>query len=166
MVRMLFYLVRKPGIAGALAGTITSLLAWSEMNHVRMVQDYVFGRYPEVLAMRELQGSSLGVLDDAWKYLNELAPGERAYAKLLFPPHATKALQSDRFIVLIDAAHAIGNHIYASFTNYGGDTQGTLGSVIKRRVSRYLSILEEPGVALTQATQYATIDNRVWNIPM
>lgn len=161
MVRMLFYLVGKPGAPGAQAGTLTFLLAWSEMNHIRMVQDYVFERYLEVLTMRELQGSTLGILDDAWNYLNELAPGERAYAKLLFPPHATKSLQRDRFILLVDAAHAIGNHIYASFTNYGGYTRGTLGTGIKRRVTSYLQSLEEPGTTLTQAAHYATIDGRI-----
>lgn len=166
MVRLLFGVTGTGKHVAALAAAMLNLLAWSEMNHIRMIQDYIFGRFPELLAMKQLQGSSIGVLRTAWTYLGRLDERERPYAKLLYGPQETKALQRDQFVLLTDAAHEVGTYLHSSLSNYKGDTIGTAGAGIKKLVKEYLLSLERTGQLVIQAAQYTTLDSRlVENIP-
>lgn len=161
MVRVLFGSTGLGTQVASMSATLLNLLAWSEMNHVRMVQEYLFGRFPELLMIKQLQGSTMGILKTAWTYLESLDERERPYAKLLYGPQQTKALQRDRFVLLTDAAHAVGSYLHSSFTNYQGDTHGTAGSVVQKIVTEYLMSLERTGGLLVQAAQYTTTDQRV-----
>lgn len=166
MVKLLFGSTGVGKHVAALSAAMLNLLAWSEMNHIRMIQDYIFGRFPELLAMKQLQGSSIGVLRTAWSYLNKLDERERPYAKLLYGPQETKALQRDQFVLLTDAAHEVGTYLHSSLSNYKGDTIGTAGAGIKKLVKEYLISLERTGQLVIQSAQYTTMDSRlVENIP-
>lgn len=166
MVRVLFGTTGTGNQIASVSAAMLNLLAWSEMNHIRMIQDYIFGRFPELLTMKQLQGSSIGVLKTAWEYLNDLDERERPYAKLLYSPQHTKALQRDHFVLLTDAAHAVGTYLHNSLAHYQGDTQGTAGAGIKKIVREYLVSLERTGQLVIQSAQYTTMDKRlVDNIP-
>lgn len=166
MVRLLFGATGVGKHIASLSAAMLNLLAWSEMNHIRMIQDYIFGRFPELLAMKQLQGSSIGVLKTAWAYLNRLDERERPYAKLLYGPQETKALQRDQFVLLTDAAHEVGTYLHSSLSNYRGDTVGTAGAGIEKLVKEYLMSLERTGQLVIQSAQYTTMDARlVENIP-
>lgn len=161
MVRLLFGATGVGKQIASLSAAMLNLLAWSEMNHIRMIQDYIFGRFPELLAMKQLQGSSIGVLKTAWAYLNKLDERERPYAKLLYGPQETKALQRDQFVLLTDAAHEVGTYLHSSLSNYKGDTLGTAGAGIKKLVKEYLMSLERTGQLVIQSAQYTTMDSRL-----
>lgn len=158
-VRVLFGMTGVGSAVASLSGAMLNLLAWSEMNHVRMVQDYLFGRFPEILSIKQLQGSTIGVLRSAWDYLGTLPERERPYAKLLYGPQKTKSLQREKFVLLTDAAHAVGTYLHTSMANYQGDTLGTAGSAVRKIVMDYLTSLDRTGNLMVQATQY-TVTNR------
>lgn len=146
MVRILFGTTGTGAIVPSMAAAMLTLLSWSDMNHIKMVQDYIFGRFPELLAMKQLQGARTGVLKTAWAYLRSLDARERPFAKLLYSPQQTKALQRDKLVLITDAAHAVGAYLHVSFNNYKGDTQGTAGQGIKKIVTDYLQSLERAGL--------------------
>lgn len=61
LVRLLFGATGTGSQVASLSAAMLNLLAWSEMNHIRMIQEYIFGRFPEILAMKQLQGSIQGL---------------------------------------------------------------------------------------------------------
>lgn len=139
-VRALFVIMKAGIVRNNLAAAMLNLLACSKMNHIRMVHEFIMTRYLEVSVRRELQGSSIGILKDAWEYLGTLPEEERPIAKR-YDSYETKVLQRDEFILFIDATQAIGNILYRCFNNFNSYQKhlpGTVGTAIKRTVSEYL----------------------------
>lgn len=139
LIRILMGSAGTNTLTAKVSASMLNLLAFAEMGHIRAVQELIFGKFPELLAMRELQGS-LRILKDAWEYLQGLPEKERPYAKMLYNGLQTKALQRDRFVLITDAAFAVDPNIYSSYQHYPGPS-GPMGYQIQRKVSAYLHSL-------------------------
>ncbi|CAH2088645.1 unnamed protein product [Euphydryas editha] len=68
MVRVLFGTTGTGRTVAFLSAAMLNLLAWSEMNHMKMIQEYLFGRFPELLAMKQLQGPSTETRLESWGF--------------------------------------------------------------------------------------------------
>lgn len=137
------------------AKAMLNSLAWAEMSYFWMVHEFILLRYPELLAIPLLQSCNR-VLETAYKYMQQLPEEERPYAKLLYDSQQTKALKRDRFLLLIDAADAVRNHLYPYFANYQGGSTGRAGVAIKRTVGDYLKSLDSKHLQQLQTGQHGT----------
>lgn len=60
LVRMMLDIRQEESTRGLLCKAMLNLLAWSEMNHVRIIIENLYQRYPEILAMKPLSSVETG----------------------------------------------------------------------------------------------------------
>ena len=96
---------------------IMKLLQWTEMSHMWMIMDHLYGKNPEVLCYPELRGAEKSAMLIAIKFLKKYSREDRPYLKLLEDHNNLIPLQSKNFIYFAAAAQAIAGITQPSMKN-------------------------------------------------
>jgi hypothetical protein len=114
------------------------LLQGAEMNHIILIDTYIFNKYPELLRIRLLRDNML-TYNSAMEFLYRLPAGERMYVKFLQPKDKTAVLNRNNFSLLALAAVVIARFENPSFKFYRGGAEDTLGASLRGMITSYLS---------------------------
>jgi hypothetical protein len=117
---------------------VVLLLQGAEMNHIILIDTYIFNKYPELLRIRLLRDNML-TYNAAMEFLFRVPAGERMYVKFLYPKDKTAILNRNNFSLLAAAAVMVARYENPSFRFYRGGSEGTLGSSIRSVIMNYLS---------------------------
>jgi hypothetical protein len=82
---------------------VVNLMQGSEMNHIRLIDYYIFNKYPELLRIRLLK-DDMDSFNKATEYLRTKTEDECLYVKILFPKQETSILNRNNFRLLATAA--------------------------------------------------------------
>jgi hypothetical protein len=95
----------KINIVTQVFGTVLRLLRGVEMNHVLLIDYFLFTKYPEILRIRSVR-DNMARFNQAMTYLASIPEDERMYVKLLRPRIETSVLNQNNFVMLSTAAYA------------------------------------------------------------
>jgi hypothetical protein len=100
------------------------------MNHVLLIDYYLFNKYPEILRIRAVR-DNMSKYNQAlsYEYLASLPPDERLYVKLMRPRMDTNVLNRNNFIMLSSAAFAVAKYENPSTRNYRGGQETAITPV-------------------------------------
>lgn len=141
--------------------TVLKLLRGVEMNHILLIDYYLFNKYPEILRVRAIR-DNMAKYNQALEYLAGIADYERLYVKLIKKKTETDILNRNNFIMLSAAAFAAARYEIPSMKNYQGGQQQAAGGHIDKVVHTYLtmrtqlslsSIVRAPSAYMSQEEQ-------------
>jgi hypothetical protein len=117
---------------------VVKLLRGTGMDHILLIDEYLYKRYRELLSISILSHNYRGMMA-AWKYLASLSPHEVYYAMLLFPKEETACLNRNNFPLYVAAALAAARFDNPSVVNYrGAETQSRSEIYVENIVAYYL----------------------------
>jgi hypothetical protein len=114
------------------------LLQGAEMNHIILIDTYIFNKYPELLTLRQLR-CDLMPYNAAMEFLFKIPSSERMYVKLLYPRDQTGILNRNNFPLLAATAIVVARYENPSFRFYRAEAEDTLGTSLKGVITNYLS---------------------------
>lgn len=93
------------------------LLTCTEMNHIVIIDTYLYSKYPEPLSIRCLADERSPV-NKAWKYLSSVPEADRPFVKLLRDRKETAVLNRTNFELYTAAALACAQYEISSMKNF------------------------------------------------
>jgi hypothetical protein len=117
---------------------VVLLLQGAEMNHIILIDMYLFNKYPELLSLRQLRYDLMNY-NAAMEFLSKIPSSERMHVKLLYPRDQTGILNRNNFPLLAAAATVVARYENPSFRFYPGAAEDTLGTSLKGVIINYLS---------------------------
>lgn len=96
---------------------IVKLLKCTEMNHIVIIDTYLYSKYPELLSIRCL-ADERSTMNEAWRYLSNIPEAERPFVKLLRDRKKTAVLIRTNFELYTAAALACAQYEKASMKNF------------------------------------------------
>jgi hypothetical protein len=120
-------------------GTVLCLLCGVEMNHILLIDYFVFTKYPEILCIRAVH-DNMAQFNQAMEYLATVPEEERMYVKLMRPRVDTSILNRNKFIMLSSAAYVTAKYENPSMKNYRGGQETVTGGHIDKIVTTYLTV--------------------------
>lgn len=118
---------------------VLNLLRGSEMNHYILIDCYIFGKYPELLMIRQLR-DDMTLYNNATAFLHSLHPGEMMYVRILKTKDETAVLNRNNFRILAAAATIVAQFEHQSFRFYRGGSEGQIHSTLKYVITSYLTM--------------------------
>ena len=116
---------------------IVKLLQGTEMSHIWMVMDNVYGKSPKILCYPELRRSEMSAMLVAIKFLKKYPREDRPYLKLIEDDNNLIPLQSNNFIYFAAAAQAIAGITQPSMKNMSSNYTETV-KAFQNRVLAYM----------------------------
>lgn len=120
-------------------GTVLRLLRGVEMNHIMLIDYYLFTKYPEILRIRAVR-ENMARFNQALAYLTSQPEEDRMYIKLIKPKADTAILNRNNFIMLSAAAYAAAKFENPSMKNYKGGQETAAGGYIDKIITSYLTL--------------------------
>jgi hypothetical protein len=143
----------RTGIATHIFSTVVKLLRGVEMNHILLIDYYLFTKYPEILRVRVVR-DNMAKYNQALRYLMSVPEAERLYVKLLREKSETDVLNRNNFVML-SAAAKFEN---PSMKNYRGGQETAAGGHIDKIVTTYLTVRTNLAVSGIVKSSYAYLD--------
>jgi hypothetical protein len=97
---------------------MVKLLQGVEMNHILLIDYYLFNKYPEILRIQAVR-DNVSKCNQALSYLASLPTDGRLYVKLIPRPDTT-VLNRNNFVMLSSAPFAAAKYENPSMKNYRG----------------------------------------------
>jgi hypothetical protein len=125
-------------ITTQILGTVVHLLRGVEMNHILLIDCYLFTKCPEILRIRSVRDNMVKY-NQALSYLSSIPEDERLYVKIMKPRADTAVLNRNNFIMLSAAAYSAAKYEIPSMKNYQGGQDTAAGGHIDKIVTSYLT---------------------------
>jgi hypothetical protein len=111
-----------------------NLMQGAEMNHLLMIDYYIFNKYPELLRIR-LITDDMGAYNQATEYLRTKNEDECLFVKILYSKQETSILNRNNFQLLATATTIVAQFEQQSFVFYrGGHKDAVSGALINSGV--------------------------------
>jgi hypothetical protein len=86
-------------ITSQIFSTVIRLLRGVEMNHILLIDYYLFNKYPEILRIRAVR-DNMAKYNQALTYFWSVPEDERLYVKIMQPRTYTNVLNRNNFVML------------------------------------------------------------------
>jgi hypothetical protein len=125
-------------ITTQILSTVVRLLRGVEMNHILLIDYYLFTKYPEILRIRSVR-DNMSKYIQGLNYLSSVSEDERLYVKIMKPRADTAVLNRNNFIMLSAAAYSAAKFEIPSMKNYRGAQDTAGGGHTDKIVASYLT---------------------------
>lgn len=109
----------------------------AEMGHIMMIDQHIFGHFPEFLRLRLLR-DNLASVRAAWEFLNRIPPELRYFTRILYPKDQATLLTRIHFGPLAQVATTIGQFTSQSMKYYRGGQTDQMSNQLAIAVRTYL----------------------------
>lgn len=148
-----------PGRFQPIFSVIMTLSRGHEMNHVIIVDEMLFRRFPELQRHRFLS-SGRDAMRSVYQYLASLRPGDRFFAKILYDSSETSILNRNNFNPYYEAAHLIAGYVTETYKNMQGTTNSVFAQTLSSFINSYLHLRGNTGLFSMLDSTSATIGPR------
>jgi hypothetical protein len=129
------------------------------MNHLLLIDHYLFTKYPEILRIRSVR-ESMVKYNQALAYLSSVPKDERLYVKIMNPRSETAVLNRNNFIMLSAAAYSAAKFEIPSMKNYRGGQDTVSGGHIDKIITSYLTYRTNTAMISMGLSSYAYMTPR------
>lgn len=134
--------------------TVVRLLRGVEMNHILLIDYFLFTKYPELWRIRPVR-DNMARFNQAIAYLMTIPETERMFVKLLRPRSETAVLNRNNFIMLSAAAYAAAKYENPSMRNYREGQEAAAGGHVEKVVTTYLAMRTTHAITGMTRSPYA-----------